>query len=386
MTSHIRERLSAYLDGELPPEEETLATAHLRDCPDCSRLLEELATVDDLARERPLSVPEGYFESFPARVRAALPRQAKPRRVPFWALAAAASLLVAIIVPITLRETAESPSVAPAGPAARLEETRVPEAPPATLAAPAASRASGAPTDKLKALGYVRQADEKQQAAKDELKANASARRDSDAGGSGGAVPSADVRPQASAPAPAAVAPEVPAAASAAQKAPSQAARARGPWSQNQAANQTGFAPPPEEVDAKKADQVKAQAPPEAETRTAKPAARGAELEGAEGLGRPKGRLGAEQTLPFEALSKRRAATPADARRLREDWRAFLREQPDHPRAGEAWVALVDAGVRAWELGGDPEDRRIAEVDGAQAEAVSGETRRIRQILDRTRR
>lgn len=45
MTEHPRARLSAYLDGELPPGEAAAVERHLRDCTECAR---ELAIMNRL--------------------------------------------------------------------------------------------------------------------------------------------------------------------------------------------------------------------------------------------------------------------------------------------------------------------------------------------------
>jgi hypothetical protein len=45
MTTHPRERLSALLDGELPPDEEAAVRRHLAGCTECAR---ELAIMRDL--------------------------------------------------------------------------------------------------------------------------------------------------------------------------------------------------------------------------------------------------------------------------------------------------------------------------------------------------
>ncbi|HSD65163.1 MAG TPA: zf-HC2 domain-containing protein, partial [Vicinamibacteria bacterium] len=107
MSGHERERLSAYLDRELPPDERLMVEAHLAGCAGCTALLAELAAADEAAAALPAEAPAGYFESFPARVRSRLgPRkaQAPARRLPAWTWAAAAGLLLAIVVPLTLRQ------------------------------------------------------------------------------------------------------------------------------------------------------------------------------------------------------------------------------------------------------------------------------------------
>lgn len=112
--SHEHERLSAYLDGELPPGERAEVEAHLGTCTACAARLASLAAVDGAFASLPAEAPEGYFESFPARVaarvRAETPRVS--RRLPAWAWAAAAALVLAVVTPLTLRRP---PGPAPAG-------------------------------------------------------------------------------------------------------------------------------------------------------------------------------------------------------------------------------------------------------------------------------
>ncbi len=59
----VLERLSDYLDGDLPPEERERVEAHLRGCDGCSRFGGEFkATVSALRRllGRPGGLPEGF--------------------------------------------------------------------------------------------------------------------------------------------------------------------------------------------------------------------------------------------------------------------------------------------------------------------------------------
>jgi anti-sigma factor RsiW len=63
-----RERLSAYLDGELPPAEREAARAHLAACPSCAAALKELSAPDAALRALPAVEPPPFFA---ARVAAA---------------------------------------------------------------------------------------------------------------------------------------------------------------------------------------------------------------------------------------------------------------------------------------------------------------------------
>jgi anti-sigma factor RsiW len=55
--AHEAERLSEYLDGDLTPPARAEVEAHLRDCPECAALLDELATVVTAAGELPEVAP-----------------------------------------------------------------------------------------------------------------------------------------------------------------------------------------------------------------------------------------------------------------------------------------------------------------------------------------
>src|SRR6185436_18084867 len=75
-----------------------------------------------------VSVPDGYFDSLPARIRGRLdksPRRRATPSLPVWTWAAAAALLLAVVTPLTLNR---HPALSPAAPA--------PSAPP-----PAAAKA-----------------------------------------------------------------------------------------------------------------------------------------------------------------------------------------------------------------------------------------------------
>jgi anti-sigma factor RsiW len=92
----VQERLSAWLDLELPPEEHDLIAAHLEGCAGCQRELAQLraleAALGKLARPAPSQVA--------AKVLARLKeRQAQRGRRPGWqSLALAASLVLGIVL------------------------------------------------------------------------------------------------------------------------------------------------------------------------------------------------------------------------------------------------------------------------------------------------
>ena len=85
MSGHEHERLSAYLDDELPPRRagpgrgapRRLRRVRGAGWPSSRRWTSAVA--------RPAGRgPAGYFEAFPARVRARLERRAAARRLPVW--------------------------------------------------------------------------------------------------------------------------------------------------------------------------------------------------------------------------------------------------------------------------------------------------------------
>ncbi len=142
MSAHVVDRLSEYLDDELVPAERASIEAHLRDCPDCTTRLEELAAVDDLARALPAEAPDGYFTDFSSRVRArveAKPAQRAPFRLPAWTLAAAAAIALGVTVPALLRRQSLEPSAVPhAAPVPTQLEPQLQSRAPAAADAPPA--------------------------------------------------------------------------------------------------------------------------------------------------------------------------------------------------------------------------------------------------------
>lgn len=66
---HVTDALSAYIDGELPPNERAQVERHLETCEDCRRRLAGLRTVVTLVRSsEPISAPEGFRAHVRARV------------------------------------------------------------------------------------------------------------------------------------------------------------------------------------------------------------------------------------------------------------------------------------------------------------------------------
>jgi len=127
MTDRWMERLSEYLDGELPATERAALEAHLETCNDCSAVLSDLRRVVDRARVAEEYVPRrDLWPGIASRIGAT--RAASPRIGRRWSfslpqLAAAAILLMTLSGGATwlLRPTTLSPvggpiaTMAPAG-------------------------------------------------------------------------------------------------------------------------------------------------------------------------------------------------------------------------------------------------------------------------------
>ena len=127
MTDRWIERLSEYLDGELPATERAALEAHLETCNDCSAVLSDLRRVVDRARVAEEYVPRrDLWPGIASRIGAT--RAASPRIGRRWSfslpqLAAAAILLMTLSGGATwlLRPTTLSPvggpiaTMAPAG-------------------------------------------------------------------------------------------------------------------------------------------------------------------------------------------------------------------------------------------------------------------------------
>jgi len=101
---HPHDALSAYLDGELEGTEVRRVEDHLRECTDCTRLLEDLRRLATASREE--EIPAAPTD-LPDRVLARLGPAVAPRRRPFpfrIPMAAAASLAAVTILVLVMRE------------------------------------------------------------------------------------------------------------------------------------------------------------------------------------------------------------------------------------------------------------------------------------------
>lgn len=345
MSGHERERLSAWLDGELLPADRAQVDAHLAACAECSAFLADLAAADRAAAERPAEAPDGYFEGFAARVRGRIEAEAaeaRPRRLPAWAWAAAAALVLAVVTPLTLRQPRPGPAALPA--------TTAPEG--------SLARESVVPTPAARAVEPERKA-------------------------------------TLAGPAPAQTLPAAPSAASPAGPAATERGKAEGDF-----AREPSLAPPPPasvEARATLADAAvgQAEAPaapaplaaPEKGSRAKlgaraaeavrAPQERSAESAGLAAVG------GADSEVAFRRLDAVRPRSADGWRRLRDGWAAFVTAHPETPLTDEARVRAIEAGYEAWLTGSHPDDeavfRRDARAYLERADARQAE--RVRRLL-----
>jgi hypothetical protein len=353
MSAHVWERMSAYIDRELPQTERAGVEAHLRECAECARAIEEMRAVDALARGHEFEAPAGYFDGLPGRLRGRLSPRTRARVAP-WTLALAAGLAVAVLAPLALRE---QPS-----PLAPPPEVPAPPAtlPPAATAAPPPAVEEPAPVA-ARSLAFrapARPSPPAEELARrergDAQAANEQRRKEEAGPGRLDATRTADR-----------MAPRVVAG-------------------QREASGMAPAAPPaaaPVEVDAAgqeaeaedDAPLVSDNSGPERKSsaRTPSTAARGTAL----------------RSLPadarFQALAGRAARSAAEARALRDAWQSYVRDNPEGPHADEARVGALEAGAAAWRLGGLREDRAQVEKDGREylRRPEAADKERVRALL-----
>lgn len=366
MSAHERERLSAYLDGELATGERALVEAHLGTCAECNAFLAQLAAAGRAAAALPVEPPGGYFDGFPARVLEriqARKAEVRARRLPAWTWAAAAALLLAVVAPLSVRRLRPWPAETPVAtsstvPLAREAADRVPEAAPSTTlvasaypplqARPTAARPGtspalpgGEPPASPSAVPSARSVDTRGEVQVESVLAR---------------EPAAETPPPPSA-----------AAAAVATMAEADAVVLPAP----------GGAAAPAALEARKKGAGGRRRPDAAET-VVEPSDRSAESAGLAALGDPGDPEGA-----FRRLDAVRPGSAEAWRRLREDWAAFVAAHPDRPRADEARVRVIEAGYEAWLAGGDPDDeaawRRDARAYLERADARQAE--RVRRLV-----
>jgi hypothetical protein len=380
MSDHVLDRLSAFLDEELPAREQDAVEIHLRDCAACASHLDLLRSVDAEARDLPLDVPEGYFETLPGRIRGRLQKTPRSvvRRLPVWTWAAAAALLLGVVTPLTMRNLN--------APAPTMREPAAAALPPATYPAPAAAEPAPPAGAVARSAPAIPREFEAQRNVKDDAAAA------SKLGHERKETLDSDLRAAASPPAPAASL-EAPSKAEAdrevyAYEAVDDSARADaprsrpapgGPSSQQQAPVQApaapAFAEAPVEAPA-------AAAPPPAPERRAdanetsrderSPLAKRRletprqETAGEAAAGRVSSAVASSDEKIFRLLQDAAAPTTlASWRERRESWRSFTRDFASSPRADEARVRVIEAGAEAWRLGGEAADLTRVHEDAA---------------------
>ena len=323
MSPHVIERLSAFLDGELPEAERREVQAHVESCPPCRTRLSELAVLDASARGLEVQAPEGYFEALPGRVRLRLrgPRRAS---LPAWGWAAAAALLLAVVTPLLQRD--------PFGP------SRAPVAAPRT-----APRATATPPEAP---------DRPRPAPREDRVVTQSAP-------AGGGSAAAKRRPQAE--------------DSATAEAPPAAGFAPPPAATPEP---LPAAPPAlqEEGRALATDEHAASSPRAAAGSLAK--ARRQERDEQE-------RSNQEKKAEGPGLGAHAPRTAEEARALREDWRRRASRIPEGPASDEARLRAIEAGALAYRLEGDPQDLEILRRDAGAylARADARHAGRVRELL-----
>jgi hypothetical protein len=388
MSAHVLDRLSAFLDDELPEAERREVEAHLTECSDCASRLSELAAIDEGARGLAVVAPSGYFEALPGRIRRRLPIPRR-RAVPVWAWAVAAAALLAVVTPKLLREpigSASLPAAPPVGGGApEGASAATPQAAPKTVAEEAAKpkaadkaqgaglpavpeavglpEAVGSPGDSKAAGATSRPATPAREAAPAQSEIR---RRDQPA--EGGALSADTVTRPATAPAPQAL------GYTAAPPAPPAAAAAPGSNVADGLAV-TGAREPEAKLD-RRDDAAEQESAPVAANR-----------------GLAKGRMKDAQSKSEEdagaaAPQKKQAfggttGSATDARERRERWRATAGRHPEGAPGDAARLAIVEAGAEAFALGHDSRDlellRRDAQAYLAHADALQPD--HVRELL-----
>ncbi len=101
----IRTKLSAYLDGELSPDEMAEVAEHLESCPDCSALLEKMRQVDEMAGTALPDFDDKLMDSLAGRIMDGIdePKPVadedgpKPRAIPIWYRYVAVAATIVIV-------------------------------------------------------------------------------------------------------------------------------------------------------------------------------------------------------------------------------------------------------------------------------------------------
>lgn len=359
MNEHVSDLLSGYLDAELVDEELDLVRAHLPNCPQCQEELDELRAIDRIARDLPPPELAAEDGDLALRVRARLLADAgaRPARVHRW-LAAAAALGAVTMLPWLMlrhggsdvarevaptsvfeqRRHAPAPSAAPLDADSRDDKPAAPAAPPPVRIMDELQKKEDADRAKL-SREWAREDVETPPTSEAETTGAAATRR------------------------------------AVAQEAPQAKRRRAGTFAEAPA------------KDASMPEALSAAPVSPAEPRSEPPMAGAPSASAADESDRDMSGLGyvapppaamkaqqssaADEAATFRALGARRPATGDEARRLREEWRAFLRRYPGSPRLAEARLGLVEAGATAYRLDGRAEDLERLQQDVAEYQRLA---------------
>lgn len=101
----IRDKLSAYLDGELTPKEMAKVAAHLETCPECAALLEKMRRLDDMAGTAIPDFDDELMDKLTGRIMdgideaeaARAETKPRPKVIPIWYRYAAVAASIVIV-------------------------------------------------------------------------------------------------------------------------------------------------------------------------------------------------------------------------------------------------------------------------------------------------
>jgi hypothetical protein len=85
----------------------------------------------------------------------------------------------------------------------------------------------------------------------------------------------------------------------------------------------------------------------------------------------------------WQRLEARRPRTPAEWRRLREDWRGFVARDPEGPLADPARLRMIEAGRAAWRESREAADEATFREDAEAylARDAAPQKDRVRSLL-----
>ena len=111
--SHLGDVISALLDGELPPQAQAAAEAHLASCMACAAEFQATASIRAVVRALPpVDPPFGLIERMIlADSMTAAPSPARRRRPPLWVAGAAAAVSLGILAAIPRHDRTVQPPV-----------------------------------------------------------------------------------------------------------------------------------------------------------------------------------------------------------------------------------------------------------------------------------